>query len=276
MPMPKKKNRPSLVYKATNCVNGHFYIGVTNRTLSIRQRRHIQDAINGDSQLPFHRAIRKNGVEAFHWEILNIYPTYEKALDAEVRYIKRLKPKYNVLPGGTIGPGPSMRRKVICLETGEVFDSVTSAAYQTGANPGCISQVCTGYAWTSVGQHFAFYTKKLSEKQRKKTLLRVLKKKAKSRSWDVRYPKRKRCKYPKGGKKDALGRSKAGPMANARKVICLDTQQVFESCSAAARAFSTNSGFISSVCSAAEGRGTRRSAKGFKFAFYKMPRRKRK
>lgn len=57
----------AIVYKATNRNNGKFYFGQTNRTLKQRKAAHASSAKQG-SQLRFHQAIRKYGIDAFLFE----------------------------------------------------------------------------------------------------------------------------------------------------------------------------------------------------------------
>ena len=62
-----------LIYKATNIINGKYYIGLTNRKLKTRISEHVLDSINEKSKLKFsifHLALKKYGIENFKWEIL--------------------------------------------------------------------------------------------------------------------------------------------------------------------------------------------------------------
>ena len=59
----------SLIYVATNIVNNKRYVGKTTYSLELRMYQHINDTNKG-SQLDFHKAIRKYGVDAFIWEEL--------------------------------------------------------------------------------------------------------------------------------------------------------------------------------------------------------------
>jgi len=90
-----------IVYKATNVVNGKFYIGVTKKTLKERIYGHFWAAAN-KSKMIFHRAIRKYGKDNFIFEKIDEYASHRDALSAEIRYIFELKPPYNVAVGGGI------------------------------------------------------------------------------------------------------------------------------------------------------------------------------
>lgn len=95
------RSRPALIYKATNLINGKFYIGVTTRSLQRRSSEHLKAAEAGrGGNGAFYRAIRKYGRDAFRFRILAEYATAHEALPEERRIILALKPHYNSKPGG--------------------------------------------------------------------------------------------------------------------------------------------------------------------------------
>lgn len=62
----------SVIYKATNIINGKCYIGFDSRWPN-RQKEHIQQAFNRNqtkSNTVFHAAIRSYGPNSFTWEVL--------------------------------------------------------------------------------------------------------------------------------------------------------------------------------------------------------------
>lgn len=87
------------LYKATNMVNGRFYIGITNRQLRHRKWKHVCSS-NAGSNLKFHRAIKKHGKENFSFEPMWYLSSYKEALDEESRLIRILRPEYNLTAGG--------------------------------------------------------------------------------------------------------------------------------------------------------------------------------
>lgn len=91
-----------LIYKITNLVNGHFYIGMTARFLWERWDQHQSDARNG-SKLPIHCAIRKYGKENFSLEMLQM-ASPEELPALEMReifaYGANKRPNYNCTVGG--------------------------------------------------------------------------------------------------------------------------------------------------------------------------------
>lgn len=105
-----KDNNP-LIYKATNLLNSKCYIGKSVKGLSRRIKGHIRSTQRG-SDSHFHNAIRKDGIENFHWEILyeesrKICSLYDLETK-EKEFIKKYKSNfrkygYNMTPGGEGG-----------------------------------------------------------------------------------------------------------------------------------------------------------------------------
>lgn len=94
-------NRASIVYMATNTVNGKRYIGITRLTLDKRRECHFMHARmpNGRAQ-HFYRAIRKHGESAFAFAIVVHCDSYKAAGAEERRLIAQLQPEYNKTEGG--------------------------------------------------------------------------------------------------------------------------------------------------------------------------------
>jgi group I intron endonuclease len=101
------------IYKFTNIVNGHSYIG-QSRNIETRKKKHLQFAFNPntpDYDGVFHRAIRKYGIENFQFEVLEECSC--KCLnDREKYYIQQyntLVPNgYNMVPGGYCAIGTKL------------------------------------------------------------------------------------------------------------------------------------------------------------------------
>lgn len=93
-------DRPAVVYKVTNTVNGKFYIGVTG---NFKQRKalHLWTVTSERrGHAPIYKAMRKYGTEAFVWEIIANFRKGSRALATEKRLIQTLRPHYNATPGG--------------------------------------------------------------------------------------------------------------------------------------------------------------------------------
>lgn len=99
-----------VVYCYTNKTNNKKYVGQTKRTLKRRHDEHMWASLGGnDSHLPFHRAIKKYGIENFILEILvTDCKSYEELNKLEQFYIKTLETLktqhgYNISSGGNNG-----------------------------------------------------------------------------------------------------------------------------------------------------------------------------
>jgi len=90
-----------IIYKSINKINGKMYIGQTIASLKERKYKHKSLAKN-NSQLYFHRAIRKYGWKNFKWEIIE-EPDKEIGGQRETYYIKKFGCKspngYNLTDG---------------------------------------------------------------------------------------------------------------------------------------------------------------------------------
>ncbi len=271
-----------LAYRATNRINKKRYIGITGKGLSARKRRHLYRASINDKGCPrFYDAIRKYGKNAFDWEILSDNLTREEAEREEIRLIELHKPEYNVTPGGKSGPlTPHNKIPVICLNDGMIFGSLaaTSRFYKITISEVCES--CKGAGRKSKGLHFAKYGTPLSRSERLSLIVGRERSAIWSRSWKARGAEWKRTEMLRRTKgkraaaaspynvveegKDRLGRSAAGPMRNARKVICLDDSMIFDSASAAAETYGASKSAIIELCLGQHGR---RTVRGKRFAY---------
>jgi group I intron endonuclease len=76
-----------IIYKVINLINNKIYIGQTIQTLRERKRRHISCAFVSNSNVYFHKALRKYGKENFKWEIIDIAETHEELNEKEKYWI---------------------------------------------------------------------------------------------------------------------------------------------------------------------------------------------
>lgn len=89
------------IYKITNKINGHFYIG---QSIQIEKRwsNHKIAAFNKldkGYEYPLYRAIRKYGLENFDFEIIEEC-SKEQLNERENYWIKYYQPTYNQTEGG--------------------------------------------------------------------------------------------------------------------------------------------------------------------------------
>jgi group I intron endonuclease len=100
IPRPDDPTPRCIVYLVTNIkVMDGCYIGMTEKGLPKRKHQHLWTARTGRGGV-FHRAIRKYGEDSFRWRVIEVWPDYFSALDAERKCIRILKPAYNLTAGG--------------------------------------------------------------------------------------------------------------------------------------------------------------------------------
>ena len=134
------------VYKHTNLVNHKSYIGITSQKCENRW------GINGkgyELQPKFYHAIQKYGWNNFQHDILYTNLDKETALKIEANLIKTydtIENGYNVSPYGTIES-----KRVICLTTQEIFDSITEAAAYGNISDSNLSHYLKG-EWDTCGE----------------------------------------------------------------------------------------------------------------------------
>lgn len=116
------------IYKATSKTSGKSYIGQTNSTIHQRFynkiRGHVPVALDG-SNLHFHRAIRKYGIDDFEITILETVDT-DKLNEREkywIAYYDTFNNGYNMTTGGDGSPG-----RVLSEETKQTIRDNTKEA----------------------------------------------------------------------------------------------------------------------------------------------------
>ena len=94
--------RPTVIYMATNKVNGHRYIGMTREPLHRRIGTHFAQARYREKRKlsKFHAALLEFGKEAFDFYVLETCADAAIARQREVALIEQLNPEYNVNKGG--------------------------------------------------------------------------------------------------------------------------------------------------------------------------------
>lgn len=158
----------SCIYKITNDINGRSYIG---QTKSIDDRHKYPSNYKNCTKL--YKDILEFGWENFSREIVE-YVDLDELDKKEFEYIMETKPFYNERFGKTsvneLSEGMKRkiseskkkdetinRIKVKCVETGEIFNSITDAADKVGATKISISRAARkiykkskGFTWEFV------------------------------------------------------------------------------------------------------------------------------
>jgi len=85
------------LYKITNIINGHSYVGFTSRTITERYSSHKNNAFRQNKKFKLYSAMRKYGIESFIIE--QIYEGND-ALQKENYFIEYYNCEYNMTKGG--------------------------------------------------------------------------------------------------------------------------------------------------------------------------------
>lgn len=231
-----------------------FYVGKGKR------RR----AYNMKWRNKFHKAIQgKLYREGFAVEVKIVASglTEQEAFALEIERIKFWRNSgadlANITNGGDGLSGiPAWNRKsVICLEDGNIFDSCEAAGKHYNLSNITISDVCRDKYRSANGLHFAF----VNGPQRTIKDIEA-----------IHAVRRKRVERPVNlfadiiDGKDSSGRSAAGPMKNAKPVICIDDGLQYPSASAAARHYNIPKSAIIELCL---GKNNRKTAGGLQFKY---------
>lgn len=89
------------IYKITNLINNHFYIGYTKQTIEKRFNQHCKSS---SFKMVICKAIKKYGVENFQVQLIEQFDNRADAINKEIQLIEIMKPEYNIHCGGTGGP----------------------------------------------------------------------------------------------------------------------------------------------------------------------------
>lgn len=258
-------NGKCLVYIHTT-PSGKKYVGLTSMTA--RQRWKYGDGYR--SQL-FGRAIKKYGWDNIEHEIIKDNLTLEEAKQLEkelIIFFDTTNPKkgYNQTNGGEgckyvkypisekrleklranwIGESNINAKSVICLETLKVYSTMKEAKEDTGASK--ITECVKGYPKhrTSGGYHWAYYDNTKDET----FYIELLDYKIKDEKETIdNYVKSRK------GKK---------PLHTMKKVICVETNEVFESIRDAGNRYNISFSCICMCC-----KGKSKTAGGYHWAYY--------
>ena len=91
------------LYKITNTVNGHVYIGITRTAINVRWKSHVYSARH-NIKSALYDAMRSYGIDKFIIECIKEFDSEQDLLQAEkdtIAYYRQLHGKtYNILNGG--------------------------------------------------------------------------------------------------------------------------------------------------------------------------------
>ncbi len=200
----------------------------------------------------FHAALRKYGRNAFQWTIIGRARSFKAMSRLEIHLIKLLKPEYNITQGG-VGVLGFGRKPVICLNDGELYESLSAAALAYDACDSEISKNCYSKKGSVKGFYFSFGTRPISGRRRRAMILNMIEISASKR----RKVKKRKINYRQvENGRDSLGRKANGPLSRARQVICLDDLEIYPSAVAAALHYDVAKSALIELCLRKNGRIT--------------------
>jgi len=93
-----------IIYQITNKVNDKSYIGVTTQSLRQRMNEHFAklDRKSGQEN-KFTAAKKKYGRDNFDVKVIAECKSKTELENKEIELIEKLKPEYNIAPGGNVG-----------------------------------------------------------------------------------------------------------------------------------------------------------------------------
>jgi len=111
------------IYKITNILTGHIYIGMTRKTAEERFEEHKKESLKGKTKL--YKNMRKFGVDNFTVETLE-YCEENLLCEKEIHFIQKLNPELNVTKGGNGGSTTHNKRWITNGEIDLYIDNTDS------------------------------------------------------------------------------------------------------------------------------------------------------
>ncbi len=263
-----------VVYKATNLVNGHFYIGYTGRGLARREKAHrnIADQHKGHR---LHRAIAKYGHDKFVFEVMADFDGDEDLAKLyECEAIAKYRPEYNLTYGGEGGTlaeesrkkiGDANRGRKMPPSHGEKRRAFLTGRKHTSETKAKMSAVQKGHAPTRTGPIPPETKAKISAANKGRAPWTTGKNhsaetRAKMSAWQIgrKLPDEHRASISAARKEAwknnreahlsaARAAAKKGQEARKLAVRCVDDGRIFAGCSDADRFYGFRIGTVSRV-----------------------------
>lgn len=148
-------NLKMVIYIIIHRKTGYCYVGQTIRRLKDRIRQHCR------SKKQFvDKIIRLEGRDAFEVGILDVCNSTKELIQRErywIKYFNCVTPHgFNIDDGSNNSQRKIRCRPIICITTGEKFQSLTEASQKLGINEFCIDRVCKGRRSSTHKLKFAF------------------------------------------------------------------------------------------------------------------------
>lgn len=302
--MKNVKEKSFIVYKHTNKINGKMYVGITSQNpkhrwnygISYKNNLHFNNSIkkygwdNFEHKILFANLTTKEAKE-IEIELID----YHKLNDDKFGYnvskggdLNHLGHKHSALAKKRMsenhadfkGANSTSSMKIICIETKQIFNSIGEAGRILGCDHRGVHNVLKGKSKSCLGLHFDYlknydpnkeydlsvgYTEKSRKKISDANKGRTPWNKNKKLSQETKDKISRANKGRKVSDEEKLNRSQACMNnKNSKKVICIETQQIFPSISEAARVLNLSIGNIAAIC-----RKERAQTHGLHFEYYK-------
>lgn len=223
-----------IIYKITNKINGKIYIGQTIRTLKERWKNHKEQAKSGKRCRAIHHAIRKYGIENFTVEQIDLAVSQEE-LNEKERYWIEFYDSTNRDKGYNLTDG------------GNYFKMVESVKIK-------ISE----FAKTRIGDKNPRYGVPMTLENRLKiSAVNKLRTGEKNSFYGKHHTEE--AKQKMRGKRPSITGAKN---PKAKRVLCVETGEVFESGALAAKAMNVYYGSVRKCC-----QGNRKTAGGYHWQY---------
>lgn len=280
---PEIANLKMVIYMIRRKKTGKLYIGKTTRKLKLRIRQHVYYASKSPTNSYIDNAIGEHGVDEFEVLLVEECSSKEELNEREKYWIKFFNSKspngYNLTDGGDGGAGRPISEKqrqiisesnkgkvlsditktkisdskgvpVVCVDTGDIFKSITAAAEWAGVALPSISAALHHKRHTSGGYRWNFVDNpnetEITPQNRKRRVVcietgEIFESITAASEWagkNVHEALRGRNKTAGGYHwqyTDPPSEAESAKKPYRQSVICLETGEIFESVRAAAK-----------------------------------------
>lgn len=277
-----------IVYKATNKINNKIYIGQTVRELETRKNEHKRHA--SKYNYIFYNAIKKYGFDSFEWETIDIAKSIEELNDKEkywVNYYNSIDISYgyNMKEGGNNSiPNQITRNKMRDSMLGRTFSSETIDKMRYSGKERYKREIINGNKSRIVSKNkFLSYIDSKKREVIDLNTMKIFKSISEASTYyncytsvisnccrDKRTHKGLRFLYYEDYLNNNITPKIDGRANNRKKVICLNTLEIFASTLEVKERMNIDSSCVAKVCNKKRNSAGKHSITGepLKWAYY--------